>query len=66
LPREFHLELLLLLIANVFISWSFEEYGSIKVAKFVGDMGKKWRRFRGRRRDDMKVYKAISMDMNSR
>ena len=63
LPREFHLELLILLLGNIFISYVFEEYGSEIVARFVGDTAKKWRRFRGRRREDGKVYKAIARDM---
>lgn len=63
LPREFHLELLLLLIANVFLSFTFEAYGSDKLAKVIGDLSKRWRRYRGRRREDTKVYKAIARDM---
>lgn len=45
------------------MSWAFEEYGAEIVAKWVGDTAKKWRRFRGRRREDGKVYKAIARDM---
>jgi cation-transporting P-type ATPase 13A2 len=64
LPHEFHLELLLLLIANVALSWSFEEYGAQIVARSIGDQMKKWRRMRGHRRsNDNKVYKAVQRSM---
>ncbi|KAL8278174.1 hypothetical protein RQP46_009347 [Phenoliferia psychrophenolica] len=63
LPHEFHLELLLLLIGNVAACWAFEEWGVEKVSRAIGDAMKKIRRARGRRRDDGKVYKAVSRSM---
>ncbi len=64
LPREFHLELLLLLIGNVVASWAFEEYGVARVARFVGDNVKRYRRWRGIRRADGKVYKSVQRGMD--
>lgn len=64
LPREFHLELLLLLIANAALAWAFEEWGSHIVARFIGDQLKRWRRMRGHRRvSDNKVYKSVQRSM---
>ena len=63
LPREFHLELLLLLIGNVVASWAFEEYGVPRVARVVGDGVKRYRRWRGIRRADGKVYKSVQRGM---
>ncbi|KDE02331.1 hypothetical protein MVLG_07113 [Microbotryum lychnidis-dioicae p1A1 Lamole] len=64
LPHEFHLELLLLLIANTATCWTFEEYGASRLTKLIGELQRKWRRARGtRRRDDGKVYKAIQRAM---
>ncbi|KAI5478249.1 P-type ATPase, cation transport [Pseudohyphozyma bogoriensis] len=65
LPHEFHLELLLLLIANVTLSFGFEAYGAEVFAKMVGDVAKRIRRARGgRRRDDGKEYKRIARAMD--
>ena len=63
LPHEFHLELLLLIIANVAVSFSFEEYGAQYVARTIKSWSKRWRRFRGKRRADGKVYKAVQRSM---
>lgn len=64
LPHEFHLELLLLLIANVAACWAFEEWGVEKVSRAIGDVSKKIRRARGRRREDGKVYKLVARAMD--
>ena len=63
LPREFHLELLLLLILNVALSFGFEQYGAEKVSRMLGEAMKKVRKMRGRRRDSGKIYKAVARDM---
>ncbi|GAA5929875.1 putative acid anhydride hydrolase [Sporobolomyces koalae] len=63
LPHDFHLELLLLIIGNVAASWAFEEFGAEKVAKSIGDLQRKWRRLRGRRKEGGKAYKAIQRSM---
>ncbi|GAA5846586.1 hypothetical protein JCM3766R1_007121 [Sporobolomyces carnicolor] len=63
LPHDFHLELLLLIIANVAASWAFEEFGSEKVARSIGDLQRRWRRMRGRRKEGGKAYKAIQRSM---
>lgn len=66
LPHEFHLELLLLLILNVVLSFGFEEYGAHRVARFIGNTQKRIRRARGRRRDDdHKAYKSIARALES-
>lgn len=59
LPHEFHLELLLLIIANVVLSWVFEDVGAQRLAKWIGDMQRRYRRMRGRRKESGKAYKAI-------
>ncbi|GAA6025566.1 hypothetical protein JCM11491_003215 [Sporobolomyces phaffii] len=64
LPHDFHLELLLLILANVAASWAFEEFGAHHVAKWIGDMQRKWRRVRGRRKEGGKAYKAIQRSMD--
>ncbi|GAA6024141.1 hypothetical protein JCM10207_001596 [Rhodosporidiobolus poonsookiae] len=64
LPHEFHLELLLLLIANVAASWTYEEVGAQAVARWVGDAQRRWRRMRGRRKESGKVYKAVQRSMD--
>lgn len=64
LPHEFHLELLLLIIANVGLSWAFEQVGAAAVAKWIGEMQRKWRRMRGRRKESGKVYKAVQRSMD--
>ncbi|GAA5905972.1 putative acid anhydride hydrolase [Sporobolomyces salmoneus] len=63
LPHDFHLELLLLIIGNVAASWAFEEFGAEKVAKWIGEMQRKWRRMRGKRKEGGKAYKAIQRSM---
>ncbi|GAA5949133.1 hypothetical protein JCM3765_004021 [Sporobolomyces pararoseus] len=63
LPHDFHLELLLLIIGNVAASWAFEEFGAEKVAKWIGEMQRRWRRLRGRRKEGGKAYKAIQRSM---
>lgn len=60
LPHEFHLELLLLIIANVAASWAFESAGAHHVARWIGDVARRWRRMRGRRKEGGKAYKAIA------
>ncbi|GAA5848800.1 hypothetical protein JCM8547_006349 [Rhodosporidiobolus lusitaniae] len=64
LPHEFHLELLLLVIANVAVSWVFEDAGAAAVAKWIGEMQRRWRRARGRRKESGKVYKAVARSMD--
>ncbi|KAM0753330.1 hypothetical protein T439DRAFT_299617 [Meredithblackwellia eburnea MCA 4105] len=64
LPREFHLELTILLIVNTAICWAFEEWGASKVSRLVGAVAKRIRRARGRRREDGKVYKAVARSMD--
>ncbi|SCV73478.1 BQ2448_7404 [Microbotryum intermedium] len=64
LPHDFHLEMLLMLIANTAACWTFEEYGASRLTKLISEMQRKWRRARGtRRRDDGKVYKAVQRAM---
>lgn len=60
LPHEFHLELLLILLANVALSWIFEDVGAQALARWIGDMQRRYRRMRGRRKESGKAYKAIS------
>ncbi|CEQ42827.1 SPOSA6832_04672 [Sporobolomyces salmonicolor] len=64
LPHDFHLELLLLIIGNVAASWAFEDWGAQTVARWIGDMQRKWRRMRGRRKLSGKVYKSIERSMD--
>ncbi|GAA5825204.1 hypothetical protein JCM11251_006142 [Rhodosporidiobolus azoricus] len=64
LPHEFHLELLLLIIANVGASWAFESVGAQAVARWIGEMQRKYRRMRGRRKESGKVYKAVARAMD--
>ncbi|GJN90098.1 hypothetical protein Rhopal_003097-T1 [Rhodotorula paludigena] len=64
LPHEFHLELLLLIIANVAASWAFESAGAHHVARWIGDVARRWRRMRGRRKEGGKAYKAIARAMD--
>lgn len=60
LPHDFHLELLLILLANVALSWIFEDVGAQALARWIGDMQRRYRRMRGRRKESGKAYKAIS------
>jgi len=60
LPHEFHLELLLIILANVGLCWVFEDAAAQRVAKWIGDAQRKWRRMRGTRKAGGKAYKAIS------
>ncbi|GAA5992809.1 hypothetical protein JCM10908_001348 [Rhodotorula pacifica] len=64
LPHDFHLELLLILLANVAISWIFEDVGAQNLAKWIGDMQRRYRKMRGRRKESGKAYKAISRAMD--
>lgn len=67
LPRDFHLELLLLVILNAVLCFSFEEWGSAKVAKWIGQTLRKIRKWRGRdreRRSHDKIYKLVQDDMD--
>ncbi|GAA5923044.1 hypothetical protein JCM3775_006234 [Rhodotorula graminis] len=64
LPHEFHLELLLLIIGNVTLCWAFEDAGAQRVAKWIGDAQRKWRRMRGTRKAGGKAYKAITRAMD--
>ncbi|BGP41120.1 hypothetical protein JCM10449v2_005089 [Rhodotorula kratochvilovae] len=64
LPHEFHLELLLLIIANVALCWVFEDAGAQRVARWIGEAQRKWRRMRGTRKAGGKAYKAISRAMD--
>lgn len=64
LPHEFHLELLLLLLANCAVSYTFEDYFAYKLARWIGDTTKRWRRYRGHRRtNDGKLYKMVARAM---
>lgn len=63
LPHEFHLEMLLIVIANMAMSALFEEYGAMKLARFIGDTAKRIRRWRGKRREEGKMYKSVARDM---
>uniref|UniRef100_A0A0K3CK53 Cation-transporting ATPase n=1 Tax=Rhodotorula toruloides TaxID=5286 RepID=A0A0K3CK53_RHOTO len=60
LPHEFHLELLLIILANVALSWALEHFAAMRIARWIGDMQRRWRRMRGRRKESGKAYKAIS------
>ncbi|GAA6055600.1 hypothetical protein JCM3770_006719 [Rhodotorula araucariae] len=64
LPHEFHLELLLLIIANVALCWVFEDAGAQRVARWIGEAQRRWRRMRGTRKAGGKAYKAISRAMD--
>ncbi|GAA5917468.1 hypothetical protein JCM6882_006480 [Rhodosporidiobolus microsporus] len=64
LPHEFHLELLLLILANVGASWAFEAVGAQAVARWIGETQRKYRRMRGRRKESGKVYKAVARAMD--
>lgn len=60
LPHDFHLELLLTLLANVAASWIYEDVGAQRLARWIGDVQRRYRRMRGRRKESGKAYKAIS------
>jgi cation-transporting ATPase 13A2 len=60
LPREFHLELSLLVVANIVLSYLFEKHLVFPLAKGAGRALKRWRAYRGKsRKSSGKLYKAI-------
>jgi cation-transporting ATPase 13A2 len=63
LPREFRLEILLLVILNVVLSWAWETHLTFIVASWVGKGLKWWRRRSASRRKDAKLYKALERDV---
>ncbi|GAA6043571.1 hypothetical protein JCM8097_005258 [Rhodosporidiobolus ruineniae] len=64
LPHEFHLELLLIILANVGLSWAFEQAGAQAVARWIGEVQRRYRRMRGRRKESGHIYKAIARSMD--
>jgi len=65
LPREFHLELTLIVILNCVASWAWEKHGAAPFAKWVGRTVRKYKKWRGARKEkDGRVYKEISRSMN--
>lgn len=66
LPREFHLELMLLVISNVVISVLFETHGAARVARWWGQQLKKMRKLRGGsgQGGKQKLYKALASAMD--
>ncbi|BGP33107.1 hypothetical protein JCM10296v2_004896 [Rhodotorula toruloides] len=64
LPHEFHLELLLIILANVALSWALEDFAAMRIARWIGGVQRRWRRMRGRRKESGKAYKAISRAMD--
>ncbi|KAM0791677.1 hypothetical protein ACM66B_003953 [Microbotryomycetes sp. NB124-2] len=63
LPHEFHLELFLVVLANAAACWAFEEYGAQAVAGMIKSWQRRWRRWRGTRKHQSKVYKAVERSM---
>lgn len=64
LPHDFHLELMLVIIANAAACFAYEQWGAMRVSRFVGNMAKRIRRARGRRRDSGKIYKSVAADLS--
>lgn len=65
LPKEFQLELFLLALVNVAVSWIWEKHLALPVAEQIGQLKRRFRRWRGhRRREDGKLYKLIERDMD--
>lgn len=65
LPREFQLELFLLAIANVAVSWIWEKHCALPVTSFIKQTQRRIRRWRGVRREkEGKLYKLIERDMD--
>jgi cation-transporting ATPase 13A2 len=64
LPREFRLEILLLVILNVLLSWAWERHLTLLVASRVGKGLKWWRRRSAGRKMDAKLYKALERDIH--
>ncbi|GAA94241.1 uncharacterized protein L969DRAFT_86359 [Mixia osmundae IAM 14324] len=63
-PREFHLELLLLVILNALFSWVWEHLLASRLASAIGTAKRRYRRWRGTRRiASDKLYKSIARDM---
>ncbi|KAK4054952.1 hypothetical protein OIO90_003293 [Microbotryomycetes sp. JL221] len=63
LPHEFHLELFLVVLANGALCWAYEEYGAQAVASTIKSWQRRWRRWRGTRKHQSKVYKAVKRSM---
>ncbi|KAK4050588.1 hypothetical protein OIV83_003314 [Microbotryomycetes sp. JL201] len=63
LPHEFHLELFLVVLANATACWAYEEYGAQAVASTIKSWQRRWRRWRGTRKHQSKVYKAVERSM---
>ncbi|KAH8923688.1 hypothetical protein BT69DRAFT_143159 [Atractiella rhizophila] len=62
-PRQFRSELLLLIAVDCGLSWIFEVWAAARVAKFIGNSIKAWRRWRGTRKSDGRLYKSIERDL---
>lgn len=60
LPREFHLELALLVVVNCAASYVWEKHWTVPLAKSIGKTLKKWRK---RTSKDGKVYKSIAREV---
>lgn len=64
MPKDFNLELLLLIIANAALSYAWEAYGAATTADFVGRTTRRYRRWRGTaRRPTSKAYRAIEREL---
>lgn len=56
LPREFHLELTLLVLANIAVSYVWEKHLCVPLAKAIG---RTLKRFKTRKSNEGKIYKSI-------
>ena len=63
LPHEFHLELFIVVLANAAACWAFEVYGAQAAADMIKSWQRRWRRWRGTRKHQSKVYKAVERSM---
>lgn len=57
IPREFHLELALLVIVNCVLSYLWEKQWAVPIAKWMGRNLRRWRKKHG------KVYKSVARDV---
>jgi cation-transporting P-type ATPase 13A2 len=64
IPREFRLEILLLVILNIILSWAWETHLTLIVASRVGKALKWWRRRSAGRKMNAKLYKALERDIH--
>lgn len=65
LPKEFQLELFLLALLNIGVSWVWEKHLALPIAGQIGQLKKRIRRWRGiKKRDEGKLYKLIERDMD--